>query len=104
MTQEYMQCTDFLNSIGYGWMIRLFSYKTENFDYILIASERKKDEDSHDEWGGMVKTIQKFIKVKNGQLFKTIAKLDNKINEVNSKIDDGFKQLKDLINEKSISD
>jgi hypothetical protein len=48
---------DYLDNNGYGWMIRLFSYKTENFDYILIASERKKDESSHDEWGGMVKTI-----------------------------------------------
>ena len=103
---------DYLDNNGYGWMIRLFSYKTENFDYILIASERKKDESSHDEWGGMVKTIQKFIKVKNGQLFKMIAnldlkldsKIDNKINEVSSKIDDGFKQLKELINEKSFSE
>ncbi len=34
---------------------------------------------------------------------KLDAKIDVKINEVNSKIEEGFKQLKDLINEKTIS-
>lgn len=57
LTQEYMQCMDYFDNNGFGFMIRLFSYKTENFDYILIASQRDKDSGSHDEWGGMVKTI-----------------------------------------------
>jgi len=35
---------------------------------------------------------------------KLDSKIDNKINEVSSKIDDGFKQLKELINEKSFSE
>jgi len=57
MTQEYMQCMDYFDNHGYRFMTKLFSYKTENFDYILIASERNKESDSRDEWVGMVKTI-----------------------------------------------
>jgi hypothetical protein len=50
---------DYLDNNGYGWMIRLFSYKTENFDYILIASQR--DKGGTEEWGGLVKTLKVFI-------------------------------------------
>ena len=57
MTLEFMQCMDYFDKHGYGFMTKLFSYKTENFDYILIASERNKESDSRDEWIGMVKTI-----------------------------------------------
>ena len=69
MTQEYMQCMDYLDNNGYGFLITLFNYKTENFDYILLATSRESGAGSS-EWGGLVKALKSFIKVKNNEIFK----------------------------------
>jgi hypothetical protein len=93
---------DYLDNNGHGWLIKLFGYKTENFDYILIATSRESPGAGGSEWGGLIKAIKTFIKLKNNEISKSISmldykldvKIDTKIGEVNSKIDEGFKQLK----------
>ncbi len=92
---------DYLDNNGYGFLIKLFNYKTENFDYILLATSRESGAGSS-EWGGLVKALKTFIKSKNNELTKQISTLDHKldtkidlkIGEVNYKIEEGFKQLK----------